>query len=328
MNKKIVLSMVVCIMLILNSCSNPEKKTSEFKEITHLKAEMVNLNEILSPDFMTLKENNLVISSSLSKPAMLFAYSTPSLMFKSDFGNNGHGPNEIPSFPMFCESPGSADLYVWGYSMDKIKKMSIRENGEVEYKEDIILKEYEPFNDMSIIGDSTFVFYSTDNLTVKKYDLVTGNENTITLPKDDHRETYFYSNRGCIAASESTLVYSYLFKKQIDIYDLSTLKLITSIGDGVEYPKPTPGDFSSVTYHYVGLYAGEKYFYALYDGGEMAKGGGRSRFLEVYDYDGNPIMKYSFDIYPLLFVVDESNRKIYGFNQKYQDNLLRYSIIH
>jgi len=321
-NNLIWLFSIVCV--ILCSCSNSNVKIIEFDNIRPLKAELVDLNEILSPDFLTLKGGNLVISSSQSRPSMLFVYSTPSLEFMSDFGIKGRGPGEIQLFPMFCESPGSKDLYVWGYSPVTMKKIEILENREIEYKEDITLKGYETFNNMTIIGDSVFVYYLPDDLTVKKYNLENKNESSIILPKDNHRESFFYSNRGYIASSQSVLVYSYLFKKQIDIYDLPTLKLKTRIGDGVKYPKPTPGDFSSVTYHYVGLYTGERYFYALYDG--KLGGVNRSLFLEVYDYDGNPVMKYSFDIHPILFVVDERNGKIYGFNEEYEDNLLRYNI--
>jgi hypothetical protein len=309
---------------LLESCSNFDKKQSEFREIKHLKAEMVNLKEIISPDFMTLKGNCLVISSSKSNPS-LFAYSTPPLEFMSEFGIKGGGPEEIKLFPMFCESPGSAYLYVWGYAPVTIKKMSISESGEVEDEGDITLKAYEAFNNMAIIRDSLFVFYLPDHLTVKKYDLVNKTENSLTLPTDNHRESYFYSNRGSIATSESTVVYSYLFKRQIDLYDLSTLKLKTRISDGKSYPKPAPGDFSSLVYHYVGLYAGEKYFYALYDGGNEAVLK-PPPFLEVYDYEGNPIIKYSFDIPPHLFVVDEDRGKIYGFNHGYEDGLIWYDL--
>ncbi|MDR0427812.1 MAG: TolB-like 6-bladed beta-propeller domain-containing protein [Dysgonamonadaceae bacterium] len=317
--------LTVVVSFLLSSCSSFDKKRSEFGEIKHLKSEMVDLREIISPDFMTLKGNCLVISSSKSNPTV-FVYSTPSLEFMSNFGTKGGGPGEIKLFPMFCESPGSANLYVWGYSPITIKKISISESGEVEYNEDITLKGYEAFNNMAIIRDSIFVFYLPDNLTVKKYDLVNKNESSIILPNDNHRESYFYSNRGYIATSGSTLVYSYLFKRQIDIYDLSTLKLKTRISDGEKYPKPAPGDFSSLIYHYIGLYAGEKYFYALYDGEDRKTVLKPSAFLEVYDYDGNPIIKYSFDILPYLFVVDEDNGKIYGFNNEYEDNLLRYDL--
>jgi len=287
---------------------------------------MVDLKEIMFPDFMTLKGNHLVISSSQSSPTTLFAYSTPSLVFSSDFGTKGQGPGEIQLFPMFCESPASPDLYVFGYSPVTIKKISISKKGEVGFKGDITLERYETFNNMTIIGDSIFVFYLPDNLTVKKYNLENKNESSIILSKDDHRESYFYSNRGYIATSETTLIYSYLFKKQIDIYDLSTLTLKTRISDGKKYPKPTPGDFSSLTFHYVGLYAGENYFYALYDGGVRKAEVVPSLFLEVYDYDGNPIKKYSFDIPPILFVVDERYGKLYGFYGEYEDNLLRYNM--
>ncbi len=298
-----------------------------FGKAIPLKAEMIALNEIMSPDFMTLKGNHLVISSSLSKPTQVFTYATPSLEFLSDFGMKGNGAEEIQMFPMFCESPGAADLYVWGYSPITIKKISLSEDGEVSYKGNITLNKYEAFNHMSIIGDSVFVYYLPDNLMIKKCNLSDMSENSLALPKDDHRESYFYSNRGYIVTNESSLIHSYYFKKQIDIYDLSTLQLKTTIHDGRDYPNPTPGDFSSLVQHYVGLYAGENYFYALYDGEKQGADQQQSSLcMEVYDYNGNSIKKYSFDIIPYLFVIDEKNDMIYGFNQKHEDHLLRYNL--
>ena len=95
-NKRIIrLFLMFVSVVFVCACSHFDRKTIEFRDINPLKAEMVDLNEILAPDFMTLKGNNLVISSSRSTPTMLFTYSTPSLAFNSVFGSKGQGPEEI-----------------------------------------------------------------------------------------------------------------------------------------------------------------------------------------------------------------------------------------
>jgi hypothetical protein len=46
--------------------------------------------------------------------------------------------------------------------------------------------------------------------------------------------------------------------------------------------------------------------------------------MEVYNYDGLPVKRFTFDIPPQLLVVDEEQSVIYGYNDKYEDYLLHY----
>ena len=48
--------------------------------------------------------------------------------------------------------------------------------------------------------------------------------------------------------------------------------------------------------------------------------------MEVYDYEGNPIIEYTFDIIPFYLAVDEQNGYIYATNSNYEDYLLRYKL--
>ncbi len=58
-------------------------------------------------------------------------------------------------------------------------------------------------------------------------------------------------------------------------------------------------DIEDITYHYLNVYAGEEIFYALYVG-HKEDDNFLGRTLEVYDYEGNPIIKYTFDIIPFI----------------------------
>jgi hypothetical protein len=48
--------------------------------------------------------------------------------------------------------------------------------------------------------------------------------------------------------------------------------------------------------------------------------------MEVYDYIGNPVRQFTFDIEPNRFVVDERSMIIYGYSFDHEDYLLRYRI--
>jgi hypothetical protein len=67
--------------------------------------------------------------------------------------------------------------------------------------------------------------------------------------------------------------------------------------------------------------AGKNYFYAL-----TTRDNSKMIDMEVFDYEGNSVMKYSFDTYPSLFIVDEENNYMYGYTEKHEDYFLRYKL--
>ena len=227
---------------------------------------------------------------------------------------------------MFCHTLDNDYLYIRGYSPTSIRKISLVPDGNLLFIDEYELGKYDEYNFMNIINDSLFIYYSSNQLAITKYDLKNQTElDKIKLEKDDDNESYFYSNRGIIAANDSFVVYPYIYKKQIDIYAVKDFKLVKRINDGKHYPEIIANDIEDITYHYLNVYAGKKYFYALYVG-HKEDDNFLGRTLEVYDYEGNPIIKYTFDIIPFYFVVDEENGYIYATNAHYEDYLLRYKL--
>ena len=300
------------LLLFINACRNDDISSPEKKE---LKSEKKLLEEIISPDFLTRIDNKLIISSSQSD-YMLYVYSLPDLNYLHRTGKKGRGPEEIPLFPMFCESLNQT-LYVWGYGPKTIRKFDVNQNGELKLNDTIKLPMYEEFNYMHIFNDSLFIYYLPDNLKIVKYDLKSKKHlDNIRMKKDDHNESYFYSNRGTIAANDSFVVFAYLFKKQINIYRLNDFKLHKEIIGNYKHKDPIVGDLDTPVY-YTKIVAGENFFYALCK---------NKKSMEVYDYNGSFVNEFTFDITPSLFAVDEYNKTIYGFanDNKYEPYLLRF----
>jgi len=300
------------LLLFINSCRNDDISSPEKKE---LKSEKEILKEIISPDFLTRIDNKLIISSSQSDH-MLYIYSLPDLKYLHSTGTKGRGPDEIPLFPMFCESLNQT-LYVWGYGPKTIRKFDINQNGELKLNDIIKLLRYEEFNYMHIFNDSLLIYYLPDNLNIVKFDLKNKKYlDNIQMKKDDHNESYFYSNRGTIAANDSFVVFGYLFKKQINIYWLNDFKLHKKIIGNYKHKGPIVGDFDT-PFYYTRIVAGENFFYALCK---------NKKSMEVYDYNGSFVNEFTFDITPSLFAVDEYNKTIYGFanDNKYEPYLLRF----
>lgn len=299
------------LLLFINSCRNNDISSPAKKE---LKSEKKLLEEIISPDFLTRIDNKLIIASSQSD-YMLYVYSLPDLNYLYRTGKKGRGPEEIPLFPMFCESLNQS-LYVWGYGPKTIGKFDVNQNGELNLNDTIKLPMYEMFNYMHIFNDSLFIYYLPDNLEIVKYDLKSKKQlDNIRMKKDDHNESYFYSNRGTIAANDSFVVFAYLFKKQINIYRLTDFKLHKEVIRNYKHKNPIIGDFDTPSY-YTQIVAGENFFYAFCK---------YNKSMEVYDYNGSFVNEFTFDITPSLFAVDEYNKTIYGFanDNKYEPYLLR-----
>ena len=308
---------------VLGACSDSSVIIKNFPNSKRLIAEKVPINEIFSPDFVTKSGNYFIISSSISDTTLFF-YEIPSLTFRMAAGVKGNGVDEIETFPMFCHTLDDAYLYVKGFSPFTVRKISLDDNASLNFIDEYELEKGNEYNFMNIIKDSLFIYYNSNELGIKKYDLK-NNESLgeIKFPKDDHRESFYFQNRGLISANDSFVVHPYIYKKQIDIYSVDNFKLHKRISDGKHYPKPSIQDPENITYHYFNVYAGEKYFYALYVGHKEHENF-LDRTLEVYDYEGNPIIRYTFDIVPFYFAVDEKRGYIYATNSNYEDYLLRY----
>lgn len=321
---KLVISIFISIE-VLTACSNSYQKETPFPVSKMLTAEKISVDEIFSADFVTQSGDFFIISSSLSDTT-LFLYETPSLAFKKATGRKGGGPDDIQTFPMFCHTLDDDFLYIRGYSPFSIRKIALDSIGNFSFADEYQLKQYDEYNFMNIIKDSLFIYYNSNQLSIKKYDLKNSKLlDNIQFKKEDHRESFYYQNRGFISANDSFVVHPYIYKRQIDIYSVDDFKLHKRIGDGKRYPKPSIKDPENITYHYFNVYAGEKYFYALYVGHKENENF-LDRTLEVYDYEGNPIIRYTFDIVPFYFAVDEKRGYIYATNSNYEDYLLRYRL--
>ena len=138
--------------------------------------------------------------------------------------------------------------------------------------------------------------------------------------------SYLSDGDGVMAANDSVIIVAYHYKKQIDIYDVSTLKLKKRlIGD--YRPQKLTDDFTENKYHYVDIVAGKKRFYALYRGCRNKDAKENSDILESFDYDGNPVIKYKFnDLSPDIFYVDDEAAVLYGYKSAYPDLMLKYEL--
>lgn len=304
------------------SCRSEDKSMpfASFGEIKTLVGDTLSFNEIIAPDFLMLKGQSMFVVSSKSD-TMLWQYALPEMTLLGSGGIKGQGKDEFALFPMFCRSY-SENLYIWGYTPFVIKGYSLNAEQELSLSVRYTLPEYESFNQMHLLCDSLLVYSAIPSeYAIKKINLHTGKEDgRIDIEKDDHKESFFYRNRGLVAANDKFIVYAYCYKKQIDIYHLDNMELYKRLCDTMVRPEITIGDFEHTVQYYVNLVAGKDYIYALCEGKE------KKYSLEVFSFEGESIAKYEFDIVPFLFDVDEHTGDLYGYNADCDDCFLRFHL--
>ncbi|MCL2561810.1 MAG: TolB-like 6-bladed beta-propeller domain-containing protein [Rikenellaceae bacterium] len=140
-------------------------------------------------------------------------------------------------------------------------------------------------------------------------------------------------NRGSLYANEERIVFCYDLMKQIDFMD-TDLNLINRVKFRYDSPGVvTEENMNEVKRNYSVSYLGKRYLYALFLGASWEKYGNdpdfRGSILEVFDLNGNPVIRYRMDgIAPGHFVVDEQTFTLYGFHRNFgpEDHLLVYRL--
>ncbi|MDR0989605.1 MAG: TolB-like 6-bladed beta-propeller domain-containing protein [Prevotellaceae bacterium] len=287
---------------------------------TLLIAEKVPVAEMLSPNYMMLKNDVLFIANS-SEDTMLYQYAVPQFDCIYKGGRKGKGPGEFQSHVTFCEST-TDDIYIRGYTYTTIRRFQFDHAKQLSFKSEYKLARDEPMNQVHVVEDSMLLYSAIPmEFALKKVNLKTGKiVATFAFEKEEHNESFFDKYRGFMTANDQYIVYVYIFKKQIDLYRVGDFSLYKRIVDESAPSQVVVGKPKESTFYYGLTYAGKNHFYAMCAEDE------KKVALQVFDYQGNSTHKYRFDILPEIFVVDEKRNMLYGYSSDLEDYLLRYRL--
>lgn len=305
-----------------NTTNNSITKTSNCKKLI---AKEIYTEEIFDVIDISICNQDLIISGFKSKN-LIHVYHLPDFKLKNKFGEKGESPLDLNV--CFLSKSSSNKVFIGGFNGGKTFYKYNELNGYIDIEKPInILNVGEPMNDI-FSTEEKFIYNSIFDLKINEYNFHDKEVKTIyELDKDDHKESFFYSNKGKMASNDSVMVYTYFYKDQIDFID-SNGKIKKSIIGKIRNPVITMGDFEANTVTYINAYATKNNFYILYRGKthkEFIKAPYED-VLIVFNNKGDVINKYSFDIPPIIFAVDEENNTLYGYNGMYKDVILKYSL--
>lgn len=308
----------ILIITILTACI--QEKTKNTLEMNNekgieLQAQYFYPKETFDVMGMNIIDKNLVITSMKSK-TLIHIYDAQSLQLNASFGERGEGPNDL-MLPILCGTPTDV-MFLGGY--DRITTFiaySLNQGKPVMLEKFKIPQNGNPMNDMILLDSTHLIFNDIFELQIKELNL---NNNQQTLlkqyKKEDHRESFFYSNKGTLASTGTSIAYAYSYKNQIDFMDLKG-NIIKSVKKDERKPSITINPNNDNIYSYINICANNKYYYALYRNKtekEFIQGQYKGDIMEVYDDEGRLIQTYTFDFSPIIYAIDKNNQRMFGFN--------------
>ena len=302
--------------------------------------ELMPLQGVTFPGVLEVKHPFLIVQNRKRTDSLFHIYNLNTYELAYVFGVTGQGPGEflvgssvIPtqlSELLIVDFNDGFKTYFWRIAEDGKPLLSTVK--QPKYAEGL----------SAVISDSLYVM--NDMFSFETYGLV----NLSTFQSEEPIKSWRFSsaefpswawfdlNYGQLYANESRIVFLYEYKKQIDFLD-TDLNLINRVKFNYSHPAIiTPNDTkeqSELKRSYTAGYLGKHYFYALFKGASWNEWHNnlsfRGSILEVFDLDGNPVIKYHLNgISPYTFVVDEETFTLYGRrdDNEPEDHLLVYRL--
>lgn len=322
------LMLVLCCGLIV-ACSSTGP---DFPREETLVQELMPLQGITNPWKVEVKPPYLIIQNVKRRDSIFHIYDLTSRELKSTFGVEGQGPDEFVSSYLF-QGPLS-DFLIGDFGKNQIARFGIDKEGQPVFKDAKTFGYDNALYDAAFINDSLYIADPKYMLVPSLYMLAVKDSlprKIWTYRSPDIMDYSLDPDMGNVYANESRIVFCYGYKKQIDFMDINfnLIKRVTFDFDASDV-SVLASENAKVSYAYGHL--GKRYLYALFFGTswkEHNANNTRGTILEVFDLDGNPVIRYHLDgKRPVQFAVDEETFTLYGSIEDGdpEDNLLVYKL--
>ena len=302
--------LIICCGLV-TACSSAD---THFPHEETLTQELMPLQSVAFPVRIEVRHPFLILQSLMRTDSLYHIYDLTNYELKNAFGQRGQGPNDFVH-PWLLKTPLS-DVLIGDKKL--VYRFGISEEGLPVFKDAKQARYINGVNNAAFINDSLYVVDAM-YLAPSLYLFTLQDE----LPRKTRkyrdpaiRDYYIDPDMGDVYANESRIAFCYGYKKQIDFMDID-LNLIKRVKFKYTHPvdmyRTEDGEDKR---SYVTAYFGKRYLYALFFGTSWNEHRAMSyhgTFLEVFDLDGNPVVRYRLDgIGPVYFAVDEDTFTLYG----------------
>ena len=343
--KKILVASAVIAVFLLSGCTAGKKYSDSFSAPIPLQVDSLKINQIVQVEDWTKAGDKVLIFSPLTKN-VFYVYKLPEFRFLYDFGQKGGGPEDFSEFMRLPEGNlMNDDLYVYdnGDSQGALSVISLSDDS---YTQKRLRDTRKGFN--YVVSDSVWIGYypltiDWKDMSAKGYMNIWNKrgETTQELPLLSHTSQFGISyrdmqnksgimiqgdvrNQAGVATNGKKLVIYYPDAFRMEFYKLNpngTVELEKSLGETYTLDELNKMDMAgrkkgeSLTL----LRATDDYIYAFKyeyknDGDEWKP---VKSFLEIYDWNGEGIVKYDLGRHFDKYIVDEKNRKLFCYNTEF-----------
>lgn len=320
------LKLILCCGLV-GACNSIETHFPIEETITQ---ELMPLQGITYPFTVDVKHPFLIFQNVKRTDSLFHIYDVTNYQLKSTFGIQGEGPDEF-LYPELLHSP-LTDFLI--QNDNSVRRYSINAQGQPVHQDTKQMNFVYDVYGAAFINDSMYVMdaiYLGPELYLLGLEDETPRK-SLKYRNPDILDYIIDPDMGTVCANESRIVFCYGYKKQIDFMD-TDFNLIKRVEFKFDKPVPvTSENEGDVKVTYIYGYLGKRYLYALFFGTSWDEHRVRSTcgtFLEVFDLDGNPVVRYHLDgRRPVRFAVDEATFTLYGAGEdgEPEDNLLVYKL--
>ena len=325
-------------MCILGGCEKEKSHTvlelfSESQSLSPKKDFYVNEDSIAIIEGLSCDGKNLIVNDYHSGCCYTL-FDKKSGEYIAGFGTIGQGPAELPSpcYGYLTESGFTVfddqTRIVMKYSLDSLRNSRKKDGSPVRLAQYKIPEAQ--ISKLIAIDDTTLLCAGTYK---SRYQYLLFNKNDSVLDygvdvynaADSAFQTYtrYLSNQGNLVMNpeKHTFAGSINFSSNIDFFEIvnNKIELIKSLrlGDPINKPVNEEGIYyvdltENTQTGYIDLSATSKYVYALYSDKKMYENNRKSDTVLVFDWDGNPIKKYSLDTDAYYIAVDSTQQSLFA----------------
>ena len=328
MMKNMYLLLALCLGL-LAGCKPADPQAFRIEKV--LTPELMPLQGLTDPFRLEIKHPYLLLqNSSKLRDSIFHVYDLRNNELKCVFGNIGQGPEEYvmpwlmnSQFPEFVIQ-----------EKQSFQKFSINKDGQAVMMDNVTPAFQISLDKAQFIHDSLFVVNPAYEGI--PYMLMSDMKHDEPIKAYAYRDTTLFNYAAdpdrvdYMFANQDRIMLCYSYKKQIDFMDtdFNLVKRVTFDDYVPKYEWRNPGEHKP---SYEMGYLGKRYLYLLFMGctyNEMKAKDDKGSYLEVFDFDGNPIARYELQgERPRYFAVDEETFTLYSpMKGLPEDHLLMYKL--
>lgn len=302
----------------------------DFPKVYSLAGEDLPWINLLSPIKMVVSDSLLIIEDN-SSPYFFYIFNLKTQKLLSKFGGRGKGPGEFTDFPIFRgqitkNAEGTWIVYyhngfntLYSYRIEDALQ-NILPFRVLEYP---LPKSYSfPRSMILLKGNTIFGTLMEPEINLFAYELpsktftkLTGHTDNPEHPSHPDLRTTIDMENLISKPDESGFFGYFQYQKRIHIYDQNA-KLMHDLVDMNDYNWP---DFSlsdeipdSTMVCFVSGFATNSLIYALNFNSSSGRDETGKSEIWVFDWNGNPVTKYTLDALTYVFAIDEENELIYS----------------